>query len=102
MSKDFWKATGIRCLRSFLSVILGARTGNVLITEIDWKVTLIAAISATFWIFIACIIAGLPEVNYKLNIDMNIPEPDGSYSDGYLTEEEKAAIRAEMGGDEDV
>ncbi len=62
MNKEFWKATGIRCLRSFLSVILGARTGDALITDIDWKVTLIAAVSATFWIFIACLLAGLPEV----------------------------------------
>ena len=78
MTKEFWKATGIRCLRSFLSVILGARTGNVLITEIDWKVTLIAAISATFWIFIACIIAGLPEVEYKQHVYMSAEEPEDS------------------------
>lgn len=79
MNKQFWKATGIRCLRSFLSVILGARTGNVLITEIDWKVTLIAAISATFWIFIACIIAGLPEVEYQQHIYMSADEPEDSW-----------------------
>lgn len=83
MDKKFWKATGIRCLRSFLSVILGARTGNVLITEIDWKVTLIAAISATFWIFIACIIAGLPEVDYEKHIHMSKEEPEDSEVEDY-------------------
>ena len=78
MNREFWKATGIRCLRSFISVILGARTGDALITEIDWKVTLIAAASATFWIFLACILAGLPEVDYKKHIYMSAEEPEDS------------------------
>lgn len=64
MNKAFWKATAIRCARSFISVILGAQAGSNLITEIDWKATLILAISTTFWIFLACIMAGLPEVDY--------------------------------------
>ena len=81
--KAFWKATGIRCLRSFISVILGARTGDALITEIDWKVTLIAAASATFWIFLACLLAGLPEVEYAEHIYMSAEEP----SDSYIEEE---------------
>lgn len=63
MDKEFWKATGIRCLRSFISVVMGAQSVNLLLTEIDWKATLLAAISTTFWIFLACIYAGLPEVD---------------------------------------
>lgn len=62
MNKEFWKATGIRCLRTFLTSIIAGWTGDTLITEIDWKVTLIIAFSATFYIFILCILAGLPEV----------------------------------------
>lgn len=73
-SKAFWKATAIRCLRSFLSVILGAQSANLLITEIDWKTTLIAAATATFWIFIACIMAGLPEVRLEKTLyDLDNP-----------------------------
>lgn len=78
MNKEFWKATAIRCARSFLSVILGARTGDMLITDIDWKATLIVAFSATFWIFIACLYAGLPEVrlqNTLYDLD-NDPDED--------------------------
>ena len=63
MDKEFWKATGIRCLRSFISVIIGAQSVSLLLTEIDWKATLLAAASTTFWIFLACIYAGLPEVD---------------------------------------
>lgn len=64
-NKDFWKATGIRCLRSFLSVIAGAQSISPIITEIDWRVTLLSALSTTFWIFIACVMAGLPEVKFQ-------------------------------------
>jgi len=62
MNKEFWKATGIRCLRSFISVIMGGWTAGTLITEVDWKLTFLAAISTTVYIFLACVLAGLPEV----------------------------------------
>lgn len=93
MNKEFWKATGIRCLRSFLSVILGARTGDALITDIDWKVTLIAAVSATFWIFIACLLAGLPEVKltdtlYALDNDPDEEDDIEEVGDGVEDDEE--------------
>lgn len=59
---EFWKATAIRCVRSFISVIMGCWTAGQLITEVDWKVTLLSAFSTTVYIFLACILAGLPEV----------------------------------------
>lgn len=62
MNREFWKATAIRCARSFISVIMGVWTVDTLVTEIDWKATLLAAFSTTFYIFLACLLAGLPEV----------------------------------------
>ena len=62
MNKEFWKATAIRCARSFISVIMGVWTVDTLVTEIDWKATLLAALSTTIYIFLACLLAGLPEV----------------------------------------
>jgi hypothetical protein len=62
MNKAFWKATAVRCVRTFLTTILGVWTGGQLITQIDWRTTLLAAFSATVYIFILCIIAGIPEV----------------------------------------
>ena len=82
-SKEFWKATGIRCARSFISVVLGAQAGSNLITEIDWKSTLILATSTTFWIFLACILAGLPEVKMSEYIYMDAEEPLDSWVDDY-------------------
>lgn len=80
MNNQFWKATGIRCARSFISVVLGAQAGSNLITEIDWKSTLILATSTTFWIFLACILAGLPEVKQAEHIYMDKEEPLDSFS----------------------
>ena len=64
MSK-FIKATVVRMIRTFLSTILGVWTAGTLITDIDWKTTLVAAFSATVYIGITCIVAGLPEVEYE-------------------------------------
>lgn len=71
MSKTFWKATAVRLIRTFLTTILGVWTAGTLITDIDWKAALMAAFSATVYIFILCIIAGLPEVD---DIDDDILE----------------------------
>lgn len=61
--KEFARATAIRCLRTFLTTLLGVFTADTLITEIDWPQALLTAGSATVYIFILCISAGLPEVD---------------------------------------
>ena len=58
----FWKATLIRCARTFLTTILGVWTAGELITDVDWKAALLMAASSTIYIFILCLLAGLPEV----------------------------------------
>lgn len=59
---EFWKATAIRCARTFLTTIAGCWTAGTLITDLDWKSILLGAFSATVYIFILCLIAGIPEV----------------------------------------
>lgn len=78
MDKLFWKATGIRCLRTFLTTILGVWTAGTLITDIDWKATLISAISTTVYIFIVCVVGGLPEVKLQEHLYMYYDEPADS------------------------
>ena len=70
---DFWKATFVRCARTFLTTILGVWTAGELITDVDWKAALMMAASSTAYIFILCLLAGLPEV----------PEDDENKEDGY-------------------
>ena len=61
-TKEFWIATAIRCLRTFLTTILGVWTAGTMITEVDWYTTILAAVSATVYILLLCIIGGIPEV----------------------------------------
>lgn len=97
MNKEFWKATGIRCLRTFISTIMGVWTADKLITEIDWKVTLLAAVSTTVYIFLACVLAGLPEVELAKHIYMDAEEPLDSFT--LYNEEKEEEVKEEV--DED-
>ena len=60
--REFWKATAIRLIRTFLTTILGVWTAGQLITDIDWGTTLLSAGSATIYILTLCLVQGLPEV----------------------------------------
>ena len=62
MNKEFWRAAGIRALRTFLQVILAVWTAGQLITEVDWKFLLLSAFSSAVYSLLTSILAGLPEV----------------------------------------
>jgi len=84
----FIKATVVRMVRTFLSTILGVWTAGTLITDIDWKATLVAALSATVYIGITCIVAGLPEVEYKQHLYQYRDEPDDAEAEEDEEDEE--------------
>jgi hypothetical protein len=69
-TKEFWKATLIRLIRTFLTTILGVWTAGQIITDVDWKQALLAAASATVYVLILCMIQGLPEVEKEPDIDV--------------------------------
>ncbi len=75
MTLQFWRYTLIRCIRTFLTTILGVWTAGTLITDVDWKTTLLSAFSATIYILIVCIVGGLPEDKLENHIYMNAEEP---------------------------
>ena len=62
MTREFWKAAGIRAFRTFLQVILAVWTAGQLITEVDWKFLLLSAFSSAVYSLLTSILAGLPEV----------------------------------------
>lgn len=77
---EFWKAAGIRTLRTFIQVILAVWTAGQLITEVDWKFLLMSAFSSAVYSMLTSILAGLPEVQladtlYSLDNDGEI-DPD--------------------------
>lgn len=84
MNKQFWKATAIRALRTFLQVVLAVWTAGTLITEVDWKMLLLSAISASIYSVLTSLLTGLPEVEYSQHIYMSVDEP----TDSWVEEEE--------------
>lgn len=79
MNKEFWKATGIRALRTFLQVVLAVWTAGTLITEVDWHLLILSAVSASIYSVLTSILTGLPEVDYKEHIYMSAEEPEDSW-----------------------
>lgn len=78
MNKQFWKATGIRALRTFLQVVLAVWTAGTLITEVDWKMLILSAVSASIYSVLTSLLTGLPEVDYAEHIYMSAEEPEDS------------------------
>lgn len=78
MNRQNWKqwlrATAIRCVRTFITTVLGVFTAGTIITDIDWPTTLLAAASATVYILLLCIVAGLPEVDDVKIHDLTTPK----------------------------
>ena len=72
----FIKSTLMRCVRTFFTTILGVWTAGTLITDVDWKTTLLGAFSATVYVFILCIVAGIPEADNEKALYMNYDEPE--------------------------
>lgn len=83
MDRKFWEATGIRALRTFLQVILAVWTAGQLITEVDWKMLLLSAVSASIYSVLTSILTGLPEVDYEKHIHMSKEEPEDSEVEDY-------------------
>ena len=84
MNKQFWKATAIRAIRTFLQVVLAVWTAGTLITEVDWKMLLLSAVSASIYSVLTSLLTGLPEVDYAQHIYMSADEPE----DSWIEEEE--------------
>ena len=81
MNREFWKAAGIRALRTFIQVILAVWTAGQLITEVDWKFLLLSAFSSAVYSFLTSIVAGLPEVQLADTLYSfdNVGEMDPEY-----------------------
>jgi len=79
MDKNFWKATAIRAVRTFLQVVLAVWTAGTLITEVDWKMLLLSAVSASIYSVLTSLLTGLPEVEYQQHIYMSAEEPEDSW-----------------------
>lgn len=65
MNKEWLKAAGIRALRTFIQAILAIWTTGMMITEVDWRVALLTAVSAAVYSILTSIVTSLPEVQLQ-------------------------------------
>lgn len=86
MNKDFWKAAGIRAIRTMIQTILAVWTAGTVITDVDWKTTILATVSAGIYSLLTSILAGLPE---SKRADIELSEEE--VQDAELEAEEKEA-----------
>ena len=86
-SIEFWKAAGVRALRTFIQVILAVWTAGQLITEVDWKLVLLSAFSSAVYSMLTSILAGLPEV--QLADTLYELDNDGEIDPDYIVEDEE-------------
>lgn len=62
MNTDFWKATGIRALRTICQTAVAMIGTNMVISEVDWKMVISASLLAGLLSVLTSIATGLPEV----------------------------------------
>lgn len=62
MSANWWKAAGIRAVRTLAQAAIGTIGASALITEVDWKVVVSASALAAVLSLLTSL-AGLPEVD---------------------------------------
>ena len=62
MSKDFWRAAGIRALRTICQTAVASMGTAALITEVNWVQVLSASALAGVLSILTSIATGLPEV----------------------------------------
>ncbi len=62
VSTDFWKAAGIRALKTFCQTAIAAIGTTALIEEVNWLVVGSASLLAAILSLLTSIATGLPEV----------------------------------------
>ena len=87
---EFWKAAGIRALRTFIQVVLAVWTAGQLITDVNWKFVLLSAFSSAVYSLLTSILAGLPEV--ALADTLYALDNDGEIDPDYDIEDEEEEV----------
>lgn len=62
MDRDFWRAAGIRALRTCCQTALGMLSTAVFVEEVSWLQVLSASALATLYSLLTSVATGLPEV----------------------------------------
>ena len=83
MTKDFWKATSIRALRTICQTAIAMIGTSAVMSDVNWKMVLSASALSGILSVLTSIATGLPEVEYAEHVYMSKEEPDDSWVDDY-------------------
>ena len=78
MDKTFWKATGIRALRTVCQTAVAVIGTAAVMTDVNWVAVLSASVLAGILSVLTSIATGLPEVTYEQSYYMDAEEPEDS------------------------
>ena len=81
MNKEFWKATGIRALRTICQTAVAMIGTSAVMTDVNWKMVLSASALSGILSVLTSIATGLPEVEYAEHVYMSKEEPEDSWID---------------------
>ena len=81
MSKEFWKATGIRALRTVCQTAVAMIGTSAVMSDVKWTMVLSASALSGILSVLTSIATGLPEVEYAEHVYMSKEEPEDSWLD---------------------
>lgn len=81
MNEQFWKATGIRAVRTIAQTAIAAIGSATVLEAVDWKFVVSTTLLSGILSVLTSIATGLPEVEYREHVYMSAEEPEDSYID---------------------
>lgn len=78
MNNQFWKATGIRAIRTVCQTAVAMIGTSAVMSDVNWGMVASASILSGILSVLTSIATGLPEVDYAEHIYMSAEEPADS------------------------
>ena len=79
MNTQFWKATGIRAIRTVCQTAVAMIGTSAVMSDVNWGMVASASVLSGILSVLTSIATGLPEVEYAEHIYMSADEPKDSY-----------------------
>ena len=75
MTKEFWKAALIRCIRTIAQTAIASIGTTAMIQDVNWMVVLSTSALAGLLSILTSIVTGLPEAETKPEAEKKEPDP---------------------------